>query len=61
MDRTDEAARRTAINLMRLNEALDLKDIDFAPTRLTQAAQRRRNITNWYKRWFTSQAMRRIP
>lgn len=66
MDEVDAAARRTAINLMRLNEALDEGDADGYSQALNAAhvshrRARRLQVRNYYKRWFASKALRRIP
>lgn len=62
----DKAARRTAINLMRLNEALEMKDAESYSLALDDFGNirrfhRMRLLRNYYKRWFTSKALRRIP
>ena len=62
----DEAARRTAINLMRLNEAIEMRDAEHYSMRpagngQTVREHRQSIIRSFYKRWFTSKALRRIP
>ena len=62
MDTVDEAARRTAINLMRLSEALDIKDAEGYSQAMvpsgTQSYRRNRinNIRDAYRQWFTNVA-----
>lgn len=61
MDEVDEAARRTAINLMRLNETLEMNDADNYSQALDSShvshRQHRRNMLRaFYKDWFTRRA-----
>ncbi len=59
MDELDRAARRTAINLMRLNEAVDHLDAETYPTlpkinRESQRMHRHRMLDRFYRKWFES-------
>lgn len=55
----DAAARRTAVNLMRLNEALELDDADAYTGR--RRMERLKEVRHYYKTWFTRVAVRGGP
>lgn len=61
-DTVDQAARRTAINLMRLNEALEMQDAEgYSQTILPSAKKSRRQhrrdeLSKFYRRWFGDRA-----
>lgn len=57
----DDAARRTAITLMRLNEAIDLADaedygtIPVSPDTHSPRNNRESQVRYYYRKWFRSQ------
>lgn len=61
MDELDRAARRTAINLMRLNEAIEHAEVDRIYSTqpntngITKREERRSVLDRHYRRWFTNQ------
>lgn len=59
-DELDRAARRTAINLMRLNEAVEHADVEHYSTRITRKGwtkqeERRDVLDRHYRDWFNRQ------
>lgn len=59
----ERAARRTAINLMRLNEALEMAEaesytLDRASNRWPKRWNRMIQLRNFYERWFTGHGNR---
>lgn len=61
MDEIDEAARRLAITLMRLNEGLEFQDAEGYSTLPTKPQgsprwHREKGLRHFYRDWFTRQA-----
>lgn len=64
MDELDRAARRTAINLMRLNEAIDHDEAErfystqLSANRITKREERHYVLNRYYRQWFASKGVR---